>query len=60
MTIPKLIDILKNKVAALKSKRVVLHQLGDLNEVVAIDNEVAETEATIASLTHQLQENQGG
>jgi hypothetical protein len=60
MTIPKLIDILKNKVAALKSKRAVLHQLGDLNEVVTIDNEVAETEATIAALTHQLQENQGG
>lgn len=60
MTIPKLIDILKNKILALKNKRVVAHQLGDVGEVVAIDNEIAETEATLATLIHQLQGNQGG
>jgi hypothetical protein len=60
MTIPKLIDILKNKVVALKNKRAIAHQLGELAEVVTVDSDIAETEATIASLVQAMQENQGG
>ena len=50
MTISDLLELLGHRVTALKNQRVLMHELGDVEGVVAVDNEITETEALIAQL----------
>lgn len=50
MTVAEVISILENRVAALQKARACLADQGDLAGVADIDNQVTETEATLAAL----------
>lgn len=50
MTISDLLELLGHRVTALKNQRVLMHELGNVEGVVTVDNEITETEALIAQL----------
>lgn len=54
MTLPELITIVRNRIASLHQARSHAVAVGDVQRVSAIDADVAETEATRATLIAAL------
>lgn len=50
MTLSDLIDLLGRRTVALRNQRALLDGLGDVQGVVRVDSEIAETELLIAQL----------
>ena len=50
MTIPELITLLENRIGNLQRARVHLVEQGDVAGIIDVDNQVTETNATLAEL----------
>jgi hypothetical protein len=50
MTLSDLIDLLGRRTVALRNQRVLLNGLGDVQGVIQVDADIAETEQLIARL----------
>ena len=50
MTIPQLITLASNRLAALNSARATAVALGDVERIAALDADIAETQATLDAL----------
>lgn len=50
MTIEFLIQMINNRLIRLQEDRILAQSVGDLNMIVAIDNEITETQITLNAL----------
>jgi hypothetical protein len=50
MTLQEIVNIVGNRIAALRNQRAVAVLVGDLNQVNAIDAEIAQTQMTLDQL----------
>lgn len=50
MTLQRLIELLTNRVTALRNEVNIAESLGDVERVVALEDELAETESTLITL----------
>lgn len=50
MTVNELVRLLQNKVAALNGLRLTAFSKGDVEQVVALDEQIAETQVTLDQL----------
>lgn len=50
MTVNDLIRLMTNRLTTLNGHRTTAHSNGDLDRVVALDAEIAETESTLSQL----------
>lgn len=54
MTIPDIINILQNKVTGLEKQKTFAEESGNLAEIVRLEEEIAETKATIEKIKSNL------